>query len=94
MLFDSSPRVWRPSPAVFLFEIRTRTAFADAAFCSCSEDSLCFPASLRNLSVETSEAYAPSPLIALTARPGRPRTEEILLVRCHVPAAMLLVSTR
>src|ERR1700689_4710091 len=83
ILLDSSPRVSGFSAAVPIRD-RTRLPFADAAFLQLLRRlNLCFPASLETYRWEHRKLSLLRP-VALTARPGRPRTEEILLVRCHV----------
>jgi len=76
----SSPRVLASRP---WFLDRTRLPFAGAAFLLPRRLSLCFPASLETYQREHWKLALLRP-VGLTARSGRLRAEEILLVRRHV----------
>src|SRR5882757_11543580 len=84
ILSDSSPRVLASQPW-FVLDRRTRLplTIADQRVVLPRRLSWCFPASLETYQREHPELALFRP-VGLTARPGRPRTEEILLVRCHV----------
>ena len=76
----SSPRVLASRP---WFLDRTRLPFAGAAFSAAQKIEFVFSCQSRNLSTEHWELALLRP-VGLTARPGRLRAEEILLVRRQV----------
>ena len=82
-LFLISRRVCWPLSRGSFFQIRTRFPFAVSAFQLHRRLSLCFPASLETNQWEHPELALLRP-VGLTARPGRQRAEEILLVHRHV----------
>ena len=82
ILFDSSPRVCGFQPW-FLFEIEPDFHLLTQLFAAAQKIDFVFPASLETYRWEHRKLALLRP-VALTARPGRPRTEEILLIRCQV----------
>jgi hypothetical protein len=83
-LFPISRRVCWPLSRGSFFQIRTRLPFAvsDQRVVLNRRLSLCFPASLETYQRGHPE-LAPLRPVGLTARPGRQRAEEILLVHRH-----------
>src|SRR5712692_1210718 len=80
-LSDSSPRELASQPW-FLYRTRLPFAVSDQRVVLHRRLSLCFPASLETNQREHPELALLRP-VGLTARPGRPRAEEILLVYRH-----------
>jgi hypothetical protein len=76
-------RVFVASQPWFLFEIEPDFHLLTQPLQLLRRLTLCFPASLETYRWEHRKLALLRP-VALTARPGGPRTEEILLIRCHV----------